>query len=69
MASFGEQACRELALFREQQERDRQRILSVLSGWDTRLRLPVEAGDAFARVLAVNARIEQLYDAPGGEER
>ena len=69
MASSSEQARRELALFREQQERDRQRIISVLSGWDTRLRLPVEAGDAFARVLAVNARIDQLYDALAEDER
>ena len=63
MASLGELARKELEMLRQQQEQDRQRIISVLSGWDTRIRLPIEAGDAFARVLANDARINQLYDS------
>ena len=63
MASLGELARKELEMLRQQQEQDRQRIISVLSGWDTRIRLPIEAGDAFARVLANDARIHQLYDS------
>jgi hypothetical protein len=63
MASLGELARKELEMLRRQQEQDRQRIISVLSGWDTRIRLPIEAGDAFARVLANDARIDQLYDS------
>jgi hypothetical protein len=63
MASLGELARKELEMLRQQQEQDRQRIISVLSGWDTRIRLPIEAGDAFGRVLANDARIHQLYDS------
>jgi len=69
MSSFGEQARKELETFRKQQETDRQRVISVLSGWDTRLRLPIEARDALARILAINARIDQLYDSLAGDER